>query len=173
MNRFRLAGFATGTLRVTDKLRSGARAPEIVATPSELRLQPPPFPKRRGCPFPADDGAYAVHLIDPRPVVCTINLRFRRFGCGMGQISGLSAYYIARDPTMLRAAQPTREPTILLKMALTHEPATISPCTITMDHDAIICSMTDRLARGPDQDVHVPSVVGPKYPSRGVDVIYL
>ena len=30
-------------------------------------------------------------------------------------------------------------------------PATISPCTITMDHDAIICSMIDRLTRGPDQ----------------------
>ena len=29
------------------------------------------------------------------------------------------------------------------------EPATISPCTITMDHDAIICFMTDRLTRGP------------------------
>ena len=28
-------------------------------------------------------------------------------------------------------------------------------------------------ARAPDPDVHVPSVVGPKYPSRGVDVIYL
>ena len=41
-----------------------------------------------------------------------------------------------------------------------------------MDQDAIICSMIDRLARGPDQDVHVPSVVGPKYPSRRVDVIY-
>ena len=25
--------------------------------------------------------------------------------------------------------------------------------------------MIDRLARGPDKDVHVPSVVGPKYPS--------
>ena len=48
LNRFRLAGFATRTLRVTYKLRSGARAPEIVATQSKLRLQPPPFPKRRG-----------------------------------------------------------------------------------------------------------------------------
>ena len=48
LNRFRLAGFATGTLRVADKLRSGARTPEIVATQSELRLQPPPFRKRRG-----------------------------------------------------------------------------------------------------------------------------
>ena len=42
-----------------------------------------------------------------------------------------------------------------------------------MDNDAIICFMIDRLARGPDQDVHVPSVGSPKYPSRGVDVIYL
>ena len=44
------------------------------------------------------------------------------------------------------------------------EPATISPCTFTMDHDAIICSMIDRLARGPDQDVHVPSVGSTKVP---------
>ena len=43
-------------------------------------------------------------------------------------------------------------------------PATISPCTITMDHDAIICSMIDRLARGPDQDVHVPGVGSTKVP---------
>jgi len=42
-----------------------------------------------------------------------------------------------------------------------------------MDHDAIICSMNDRLTRGPDKDVHVPSVGSQKYPSRGVDVIYL
>ena len=43
-------------------------------------------------------------------------------------------------------------------------PATISPCTITMDHDTIICLMIDRLARGPDQDVHVPSVGSTKVP---------
>jgi hypothetical protein len=42
-----------------------------------------------------------------------------------------------------------------------------------MDHDAIICSMSDRLKRAPDKDVHVPSVGSQKYPSRGVDVIYL
>jgi hypothetical protein len=76
-------------------------------------------------------------------VVCKINLRCRRFSSGTGQITGLSAYYIARDPTMLRAAQPTHEPTILLKMASTREPATISPCTITMDLDEIICFMID------------------------------
>ena len=74
---------------------------------------------------------------------------------------------------MLGAGRRSREPTIWLKIGELLEPATISPCTITMDHDAIIYSMTDRLARGPDQDVHVPSVVGPKYPSRGVDAIYL
>ena len=42
--------------------------------------------------------------------------------------------------------------------------ATMSPCTFTMDHNAIVCSMTDRLARGPDQDVHVPSVGSTKVP---------
>ena len=42
-----------------------------------------------------------------------------------------------------------------------------------MDHNAIICFMTDRLARGPDKDVHVPSVGSQKYPSYNVDVIYL
>ena len=74
---------------------------------------------------------------------------------------------------MLGAGRRSREPTIWLKIGELLEPATISPCTITMDHDAIIRSMIDRLARGPDQDVHVPSVVGPKYPSRDVDGIYL
>ena len=43
-------------------------------------------------------------------------------------------------------------------------PATISPCTITMDHDAIICFITDRLTRGPDADVHVSSVGSTKVP---------
>ena len=33
-----------------------------------------------------------------------------------------------------------------------------------MDHDAIVCFMTDRLARAPDQDVHVPSVGSTKVP---------
>ena len=66
--------------------------------------------------------------------------------------------------------ETTRSPSI---MANYSGSATISPCTITMDHDAIICSMIDGLARGPDQDVHVPSVGSQKYPSYNVDVIYL
>ena len=74
---------------------------------------------------------------------------------------------------MLGAPRRSRDPTISLNLAPLPGPATISPCTITMDHDAIICSMIDRLARGPDKDVHVPSVGSQKYPSYNVDVIYL
>ena len=33
-----------------------------------------------------------------------------------------------------------------------------------MDHNAIICSMTDRLKRAPDADVHVPSVGSTRVP---------
>jgi hypothetical protein len=44
-----------------------------------------------------------------------VNSRFRCFTSGTGQITGLSAYYIAQDPTMLRVAWPTRESTISLK----------------------------------------------------------
>ena len=44
------------------------------------------------------------------------------------------------------------------------EPAAISPCTFTMDLAAIVYFITDRLARGPDKDVHVPSVGSTKVP---------
>ena len=74
---------------------------------------------------------------------------------------------------MLGAGRRSREPTIWCKTALRTRPATISPCTITMDLDAIICFMIDGLTRGPDKDVHEPSVGSQKYPSRRVDVIYL
>ena len=73
-----------------------------------------------------------------------INLRFRRFSSGTGHLTSLIVYYIARDPKMLGAGRPSREPTISLIWHQTG-PATISPCTITMDHDAIICFMTDGL----------------------------
>ena len=102
-----------------------------------------------------------------------INLRFRRFGYGTGQLSGLIVYYIAPRPKDARRGSSVSRAHNLAQTGELLEPATISPCNITMDHDAIICSMIDRLARGPDQDVHVPSVDSPKYPSRRVDVIYL
>ena len=101
-----------------------------------------------------------------------IKLRFRRFGSGTGQLTGLSGYYIAPRPKDARRGSAIPRAHYLVHLSTLLGPTTIGPCTITMDHDAIICSMTDRLARGPDQDVHVPTVVGPKYPSRDVDVLY-
>ena len=91
----------------------------------------------------------------------------------MGQLSGLIVYYIAQTPKDARRGSSVSRAHDLSKTSVILEPATISACTITMDHNAIIFSMTDGLTRGPDADVHVPSVVGPKYPSRSVDVIYL
>ena len=95
-----------------------------------------------------------------------------RFSCGTGQIIGLSAYYIGFIDRNLHGGSATPRAHNLAFSGELLGPATISAFTITTDHDAIICSMIDRLARGPDQDVHVPSVVGPKYPSHSVDVIY-
>ena len=103
---------------------------------------------------------------------CEINLRFRRFGYGTGQLTGLSDYYIAPRPKDARRGSSDSRAHDLAHMDKILGPETMSPCTITMDHDAIICSMIDRLARGPDADVHIPSVGSSKYPSRGVDVIY-
>ena len=102
-----------------------------------------------------------------------INLRFRRFSCGTGQITGLGVYYIAFFVPEAPGGSSIAGPQYLLNSGLRHKPATISPCTFTMDHNAIICFMTDGLTRGPDKDVHVPSVGSQKYPSYNVDVIYL
>ena len=102
-----------------------------------------------------------------------VNLRFRRFGYGTGQITGPATSYIAPIPQDARRGSSVSRAHDGVKGASETGPATISPCTITMDHDAIICSMIDRLPRGPDKDVHVPSVGSQKYPSYNVDVIYL
>ena len=104
---------------------------------------------------------------------CEINLRFRRFSSSMGQITGPTTYYIAPMPQNAPRASSVPRALYLANMSLETGPATISASTITMDHGAIICSMTDRLLRGPDQDVHDPSVGSPKYPSRRVELIYL
>ena len=106
-------------------------------------------------------------------MVYKINLRFRRFSYRTGQITGLIVYYIAPRPKDARRGSSVSRAHDLALMGelLKHESS--SPCAVTMDHDAIICSMTDRLTRAPDADVHVPSVVGPKYSSYNVDVIYL
>ena len=101
-----------------------------------------------------------------------VNLRFRRFGYGTGQITGLSVYYIGIFVPEAPGGSSLAGPHYLIHLGTKPGSATISPSTITMDHDAIVFSMTDRLARGPDQDVHIPSVGSQKYPSRSVDVIY-
>jgi hypothetical protein len=106
-------------------------------------------------------------------MVYKINLRFRRFSSGKGQIIGLSVSYIAPRPKDARRGSSVSRAHDLTKGGELLGSATISPSTITMDHNAIICFINDRLARGPDAYVHVPSVVGPKYPSRGVDALYL
>ena len=104
---------------------------------------------------------------------CKINLRFRHFGYGTRQITGLNTYYIGLPVPFTTRALSVSRPHHLARFGLKTEPATISPCTITMDHNAIICFMIDGLTRGPDKDVHVPSVGSQKYPSYNVDVIYL
>jgi hypothetical protein len=106
-------------------------------------------------------------------VSCEINLRFRRFSYGTGQVTGLIVYYIAPRPKDARRGSSDSRAHDLAIIGSKPRPAASSPCTITMDHDAIIYFMIDRLVRGPDQDVHVPSVGNPKYPSRGLDAIYL
>ena len=102
-----------------------------------------------------------------------INSRFGRFGYQTGQITGLNTYYIGLPVPFTTRASAESRPQDLANLGARPGPAAISPCTFTMDHDAIICFMTDGLTRGPDADVHVPSVGSQKYPSRGVDVIYL
>ena len=87
-------------------------------------------------------------------------------------MTGLIVYYIAQRPQDARRGSSDSRPHYLAHMDLTPGSATISPCTITMDHDAIVCFMIDRLTRAPDKDVHVPSVGSKKYPSYNVDGIY-
>ena len=106
-------------------------------------------------------------------MVYKINLRFRRFGRGTGQLTGLSVSYIDFLLPNAPGGSSLAGPHYLIHLGTRPEAATISPCTITMYHDAIICFMTDGLTRGPDADVHVPSMGSQKYPFRCADVIYL
>ena len=95
---------------------------------------------------------------------CEINLRFRRFSSRTGHPTGLNMYCIELSLPKARGGSAILRPQDLDNSSLMTRPMTISPCTITMDHDAIVCSMTDRPKRGSDADVHVPSVVGTKVP---------
>ncbi len=106
-------------------------------------------------------------------MVYKINLCFRRFSSRKGHLTGLVVYYIAPRPQDARRGSSVSRAHDGVKGASESGPATISPCTITMDLDELVCFMIDRLKRGPDKDVHVPSVGSQKYPSYNVDVIYL
>ena len=74
---------------------------------------------------------------------CGINLLFKRFSSGTGQITGLTTYYIAQMPQNAPRASLVSGPHDLAKNGELLRPATISPCTITMDREAIICFMID------------------------------
>ena len=97
-------------------------------------------------------------------MVYKVNLRFRRFSSRTGHPTGLIVYYIAPRPKDARRGSSVSRPHDLAKSAELLRPATISPCTITMDHDAMICFMTDRLARATDTDWHGPSAGSIKVP---------
>ena len=97
-------------------------------------------------------------------MVYKTNLLVRRFSCGTGQITGPATSYIAPIPQDARRGSSDSRPHHLAHMDKILGPATISACTFTMDHNAIICSMTDRLKRAPDADVHVPSVGSTRVP---------
>ena len=78
-------------------------------------------------------------------MVYKVNLRFRRLGYGTVQITGLNTYYIGLTVPFTTRALSVSGPHHLAKSGFIPGPATISPCTITMDHNAIVCFMTDRL----------------------------
>ena len=71
---------------------------------------------------------------------------------------------------MLGAGRPTAS--LLIPYLANYLDLRPSARIITMDHDAIICSMIGRLMRGPDKDVHVLAWSA-KSTLRGVDVLYL
>jgi hypothetical protein len=58
-------------------------------------------------------------------------------------MTGLIAHYIAPRPKDARRGSSDSRAQHLNHMGKLLGPATISACTITMDHDAIICSMID------------------------------
>ena len=72
-----------------------------------------------------------------------IKLRFRRFGCGTGQPTGLNMYYIELSLPKARGGSAIPRAQDLVNSSTRLKTAIISPCTITMDLGAIICFMTD------------------------------
>ena len=74
---------------------------------------------------------------------CEINSCLRRFGHRTGQLTGLSVNYIEFIKPLGPRASSDLQPPYLVNSSELLGPESISPCTITMDYDAIICFMTD------------------------------
>ena len=125
---------------------------------------PCPIHDPRTCPFSADDGAYAKHRKGPRPVSCEINSRFRRFGPRTVHPAPLGRALAPTRRSVCSGGSAIPQPHDLVDTGLIPEPATSSARIITMDHDAIICFMTDRLTRATDTDYHGPGVGSIKVP---------
>ena len=98
-----------------------------------------------------------------------INLRFRRFSLRTGQLTGLSTYYIGFIDQKAPPSNSNRDH--ISPIWAKYLDLGPSARTITMDHDAIISFMIDRLAEVQIK-MFTPRGVQSKYPS-GVDVIYL
>ena len=72
-----------------------------------------------------------------------IKLRFRRFGYWTGHPTGLNMYYIELSLPKAPGGSATPRAQDLNNLGARPRPATISPCTFTMDHNAIVCFVTD------------------------------
>ena len=81
-----------------------------------------------------------------------IKLRFGRFGCGAGHPTGPNMYYIELSLPKARGGSAIPRAQDLDNSSFRIEQEVIVSCTITMDHDAIICFMTDRLTRATDTE---------------------
>ena len=72
-----------------------------------------------------------------------IKLRFGRFGYGAGHPTGPNMYCIELSLPKARGGSAIPRAQDLVNSSTRLKPAIISPCTITMDHDAIICFIND------------------------------
>ena len=100
-----------------------------------------------------------------------INLRFRRFSSGTGQLTGLSGYYISSTRPK-DARWSTRSPTISLfgHQGLDLRPSARVPSPWTMTRSFVprstdLCEVQIKM--------FTPRAGSQKYPSYNVDVIYL
>ena len=81
-----------------------------------------------------------------------INMRLGRFGPRTAHPTQLGDYHIELPASVPYAPRcyPTSRPHVYTKTGTIPEPGTTRAGTIPMDLGAIVCFMTDRLARGPD-----------------------